>query len=65
MNKNVLYREISIMPGGLLQLVSYGSKDLYLTTRKQGEIIAKGENSSLISKLYKKTISVFIRESGF
>lgn len=46
-------------------LANIESKDLNLTTRKHGVIVANGENSSLISKFYKKTISVIIRESGF
>lgn len=46
-------------------LANVENKDLNLATRKHGLIVANGENSSLISKFYKKTISVIIRESGF
>ena len=39
--------------------------DLDLRNRKVGVLITQGEASSLISKLYKKTLSVLIRESEF
>lgn len=39
--------------------------DIDLRNRKAGTLVTKGENSSLISKLYKKTLSILIRESEF
>lgn len=36
-----------------------------LKNRKTGVLITKGENASIFSKIFKKVVSVLIRESGF
>ncbi|WNL33775.1 HlyD family efflux transporter periplasmic adaptor subunit [Arcobacter cryaerophilus gv. pseudocryaerophilus] len=46
-------------------LINLEDKDLNFITRNQGVLVTQGEYSSIISKLYKKIISVIIRESSF
>ncbi len=40
-------------------------ESIFLDNRKIGTLVTNGESSSLIAKLYKKSISVIIRESEF
>lgn len=40
-------------------------KELNLKNRKLGVLVTSGESSSFISKIFKKAVSVVIRESGF
>ncbi|QKJ26071.1 site-2 protease family protein [Aliarcobacter cibarius] len=44
---------------------NFENKNLNLTTRKQGILVAEGVHSSLALKFYKQVISVIIRESSF
>ena len=46
-------------------LVDLEKSELDLKSRKTGTLVAKGETESLISKIYRKTIAVLIRESEF
>ena len=41
------------------------NENITLDSRKSGTLVTNGESSSLISSLYKKTLSVIIRESEF
>lgn len=46
-------------------IIDLENNEIDLKSRKAGVLVTNGEYSSLISKLYKKTLSVLIRESEF
>ena len=46
-------------------LIDLDKTDLDLRNRTLGVLVSQGESSSFISRIFKKTISVFIRESEF
>ena len=46
-------------------IIDLDDKEINLRNRNNGVLVTNGEYSSLVSKVFKKTISIFIRESEF
>ena len=46
-------------------IIDLNESDVRLRNRSVGTLLVEGESSSLITKVYKKALSVVIRESGF
>jgi putative peptide zinc metalloprotease protein len=46
-------------------MIELDEKNLNLRSRETGTLVSQGESSSIITKVFKKAVSVFIRESEF